>query len=117
MWMVQRARKHQEIEVLKRIYFGFLPVPWILASLLFINGKMDTTPTRQATTSVVGKFSMPGPMGNQRLIVKSWRQGHDAERVQVSRDDYNRFQIGDEVVIQIQNGMAGIPWVYGVFRP
>jgi hypothetical protein len=37
--------------------------------------------------------------------------------VQVSRDDYNRFQVGDEVVIQMQNGMAGIPWVYGVFRP
>jgi hypothetical protein len=116
-WMVQRARKHEEIEVLKRIYFGLLPVPWILASLLFINGKMDTSPTRQATTSVVGKFSMPGPMGNQRLIVKSWRQGHDAERVQVTRDDYDRFQVGDQVVIQIQNGMAGIPWVYGVFRP
>ena len=117
LWMVQRARKRQEIEVLKRIYFGFLPVPWILAGLLFVNGKMDTTPTRQATTSVVGKFSMPGLMGNQRLIVKSWRQGRDAEHVEVSRDDFNRFQVGDEVVIQIQNGMAGIPWVYGVYRP
>src|SRR5262245_59152281 len=66
---------------------------------------------------LVGKFSMPGLMRNQRLIVKSWRQGHEAERVQVIRDDFNRFQISDPVVIEIRNGLAGIPWVYGVFRP
>jgi len=117
LWMVQRARRRQEIEVLKRIYFGFLPVPWILAGLLFVNGKLDNTPPRHTTTSVVGKFSMPGLMRNQRLIVKSWREGHDAEHVQVSRDDFNRFQIGDPVMIEIHNGMAGIPWVYGVYRP
>ena len=29
LWMVNRARLRQEIEVLKRVYFGFLPVPWI----------------------------------------------------------------------------------------
>ena len=35
-WMVERARRRQEIEVMKRIYFGFLPVPWILTVMLFV---------------------------------------------------------------------------------
>ncbi|HEY1866021.1 MAG TPA: hypothetical protein VGG55_03030 [Candidatus Acidoferrales bacterium] len=117
MWMVNRARRRQEIEVFKRVYFGFLPVPWILAALLFINGKFDTTPPQRQTTSVVGKFSMPGVLRTQRLVVVSWRDGRRFERVSVSRDDYDRFQIGNAVVVEVQQGMAGIPWVYAVYRP
>ena len=36
------ARKRQDIEVLKRIYAGFIPLPWILAATLFLNGKLDS---------------------------------------------------------------------------
>ncbi len=32
-WIDLRARKRQEVEVLKRIYFGMIPVPWIFAFL------------------------------------------------------------------------------------
>ena len=117
LWMIQRARGKQEIEVLKRIYFGFLPLPWILAVLLFVNGRLDTTPPQLQTTSVVGKFRMPGALRTQRLIVRSWRPGRRFERVMVARDDYDRFQVGDAVVVQMENGVAGIPWVYGVYRP
>jgi hypothetical protein len=102
---------------LKRIYFGFLPLPWILAVLLFVNGRLDTTPPQLQTTSVVGKFRMPGALRTQRLIVRSWRPGRRFERVMVVRDDYDRFQVGDAVVVQVERGVAGIPWVYGVYRP
>jgi hypothetical protein len=117
LWMVQRARRRQEIEVLKRIYFGLLPVPWILASMLFINGKFDTTPLRHEPASVVGKFSMPGLLKTQRLVVTSWREGRQVEHVLVTTDDYNRFQVGDRVVVGVENGLMGIPWVYAVYRP
>ena len=117
LWLINRARRHQEIEVLKRIYFGFLPVPWILAGLLFINGKFDTAPPQRQTTTVIGKFSMPGVLRTQRLIVRSWRDGRRVERVFVTRDDYNRFQPGNPVVVEVEEGLAGIAWVYGVYRP
>lgn len=116
-WMVERARRHQEIEVIKRIYFGFLPVPWILTILLFVNGKFDVQPPTSQTTSVVGKFAMPGLSRTQRLVVTSWREDHPVERVPVERDDYLRFHVGDTVVVEIQNGVVGIPWVYAVHRP
>ena len=117
LWMIQRARARQEIEVLKRIYFGFLPLPWILSALLFVNGKLDTAPAQIETTSVVGKFRMPGALRTQRLIVISWRPDQRIERVMVPVDDYDRFQIGDAIVVQVGSGVAGIPWVYGVYRP
>jgi hypothetical protein len=117
LWLVNRARRGEEIEIIKRIYFGFLPVPWILATLLFINGKFDVAPPKREITSVVGKFSMPGVLRTQRLVVTSWREGRRVERVHVSRDDYGRFQLGDAVVVEVQSGVVGIPWIYAVYRP
>ncbi len=38
----RRARNHQEIELMKRVYNGFIPLPWILAATLFINGRLDS---------------------------------------------------------------------------
>ena len=37
----RRARNRKEIEILKRIYAGFIPLPWILAATLFVNGRLD----------------------------------------------------------------------------
>ena len=36
------ARKHLEIEVWKRIYSGFVPLPLILAATLLVNGRLDS---------------------------------------------------------------------------
>jgi hypothetical protein len=117
LWMIQRARRRQEIEVMKRIYFGLLPVPWILAALLFVNGKFDNATPHRETAAVVGKFSMPGLFRTNRLEVTSWRPGHQIERLSVAADDYDRFQVNDSVIVDIEDGVAGIPWVYGVHRP
>jgi hypothetical protein len=43
----RRARKHQEIEILKRILAGFIPLPWILAASIFLNGS-STRPNRSS---------------------------------------------------------------------
>jgi len=117
LWMVTRASGGREIEIIKRVYFGLLPVPWILAALLFINGKFDADPPRPERVSVVGKFSMPGFLRTQRLVVTSWREGRAIERLQVNRDDYGRFRPGDSVIVEVESGVVGIPWVYAVYRP
>ena len=116
VWIERRARAHAEVETLKRVYFGFVPVPWLLAALLFLNGKFDTAPPTPQVASVVGKFSMRGVLRSSRLVVTSWRDGRRFERLPVDHDDFNRFQRGDSVVIQVQGGVVGIPWVYAVYR-
>src|SRR5580704_11802153 len=34
IWVERRALRHAEVEALKRIYYGLVPVPWLLAGLM-----------------------------------------------------------------------------------
>jgi hypothetical protein len=115
-WIDQRARNHREVEAIKRIYFGMVPVPWIFAAMLFLNGRLDTSRPVQIPATVVGKFSTGGLPRSRRLVVTSWRGQRRFERIAVDRDDFERFQRGDDLIIQAQKGALGVPWVYGVYR-
>ena len=112
----RRARSHEEVEVLRRLFLGLVPIPWLLAALLFANGYFDPGPPTSHVASVVGKFTMPGTLRSTRLVVTSWREGRRIERVPVTRDDFYRFQRGDVVEVKMQEGVVGIPWVYDVSR-
>ncbi len=111
------ARKRREVVVIKRIYFGLIPLPWIFAAMLYCNGKFDVSAQTRYSAQVVGRFNMSGfLLKSRRLIVNSWREGHSYERVPVDLTDYTRFRPGDNVFVAIQPGALGIPWVLGVFR-
>src|SRR6202140_4689596 len=114
----RRARKRQEIEVLKRIYAGFIPLPWILAATLFVNGRLDSQKNvAYYPTTVEGRFNMKGIVrGSRRLLVRSWRPGQHFERLAVDADDFDRFREGDSVSVGVEPGALGIPWYYGVYR-
>jgi hypothetical protein len=114
----RRARRRQELEILKRVYMGFVPLPWILAATLFLNGKLDSQKNvAYHPTTVVSRYNMPGVVrGTRRLFVSSWREEQKVERLAVDADDYDRFQPGDSVVVGVAPGALGIPWFYGVYR-
>ncbi len=116
IWVERRALRHAEVEALKRIYYGLVPVPWLLAGLMLMNGALDHSAPHIETVKVIGKFSMPGAVGSRRLVVTSWLEGHRLERVPVSRGDFDLFNVGDTVDVQVQDGLMGIPWVSGVSR-
>jgi len=112
------ARRHAEIEVLKRIFSGFVPLPWILTIILFVNGKFDSPKNIEYVPATVrATFYMKGIVrGSRRLVVGSWRPGRKLERIAVEADDFDRFRIGDSLEVAVEPGVAGIPWVYGVYR-
>jgi len=116
MWLERRALRHAEVEPLKRLYYGLIPVPWLLAGLLLLNGALDRAPFSEVRSYVVGKFAMYGPVPNRRLIVKSWRDGQTFERIDVDRIDFNQFSDGDSIDIKVKYGLVGIPWIAGVTR-
>jgi hypothetical protein len=114
----RRARGRQDLEALKRIYAGFIPLPWILAGMLFLNGRLDSPKklTYHAGT-VEGRYYMHGIVrGTRRLFVHSWREGQKVERLAVDADDFDRFQADDSVVVAVEPGALGVPWYYGVYR-
>jgi hypothetical protein len=117
MWLERRALRHAEVEALKRIYYGLVPLPWMLSALLLANGAFDTGRPHTERTLVVGKFAMRGPVPTRRLVVSSWREDHRVERVPVDRGDFDRFSYGDLVEVKVGEGLVGIPWVAGVSRP
>ena len=116
-WIDRRARRGLYVEALKRIFFGLVPLPWVFAILLFVNGKFDGTKPVDEPARVISKLNMGGPwLHTRRLIVRSWRDARTLERVPVDNYNYDRFRQGDNVVLQVQPGLLGIPWVYGVYR-
>jgi hypothetical protein len=114
----RRARNRKDIEVLKRIYAGFIPLPWILAATLFVNGRLDNAKNiTYYPTAVEGRFNMKGIVhGSRRLLVRSWRPGQHFERLAVDTDDFDRFKDGDNVEVAVEPGALGIPWYYGTYR-
>lgn len=111
-----RARRHQELEAMKRLFRALVPLPGLLAGLLWANGSLDSSEPQRRVTTVLGKFTMPGTLKQSRITVVSWRPGRSIERVPVTRDDYARFAPGDQVEVRMQEGLMGIPWVYAVYR-
>jgi hypothetical protein len=114
----RRARGRQDLEVLKRIYAGFIPLPLILAATIYINGKLDSKKNViYHPTTVDSRYNMPGIVrGTRRIFVRSWRDGQKYERLAVDADDYDRFRPGDPVFVGVEPGALGIPWYYGVYR-
>jgi hypothetical protein len=117
VWVERRALRHLEVEALKRVYYGLVPLPWLLAALLLGNAALDTGPPHLEVTRVVGKFAMRGPIPTRRLVVTSWREGHRIERIPVGASDFDRFSDGDMIEVKIKDGLVGIPWVGGVSHP
>lgn len=114
IWVERRALRHGDVEKLKRVYYGLIPLPWVLSALLLANGAMDHGPWQVEQARVVGKFSMSGALPSRRLVVTSWREGHRVERIPVNRGDFDLYARGDVVNITLGTGLVGIPWVVGV---
>ena len=114
----RRAHARQEIEVLKHLFTGLIPIPFILVTALFLNGRLDSPKdVTYHSASVYGRYQMKGVVrGTRRLFVNSWREGHHFERLAVDSDDFDRFRDGDRVVVGVEPGALGIPWFYGVYR-
>jgi hypothetical protein len=116
IWLERRAQRHVEVEALKRIYFGLIPVPWLLAGLLLANGALNRVAPTTVEAHVVGKFAMRGWLPSRRLIVTSWRDGHQVERLRVDASVFDSITTGDSVDVKVEDGWVGIPWVLDVSR-
>jgi hypothetical protein len=118
VFLDRRARARKEIEVLKHLFTGLIPIPFILSTALFLNGRLDSPKAvRYHNTVVDSRYQMKGIVrGTRRLNVPSWRAGRRYERLAVDLDDYDRFRQGDKVVVGVEPGALGIPWFYGVYR-
>ena len=118
LFLDRQARARKDIQVLRHLFTGLLPVPFLLSLALLLNGRLDSPKNVQYhLTTVKGRYLMRGVVrGTRRLFVSSWREDRKYENLAVDSDDYDRFQAGDRVNVAEEPGALGIPWFYGVYR-
>lgn len=118
VFLERRAHARKDIELLKHLFSGLIPIPFILSLVLFLNGKLDSSANvSYHPATIEGRYFMHGVVrGSRRLFVYSWREGRKYERLAVDVDDYDRFQKGDQVNVGVEPGALSIPWFYGVYR-
>jgi hypothetical protein len=118
VFLDRRAHARKDIEILKHLFTGLIPIPFILSVALFLNGRLDSPKdVSYHTATVLSRYQMKGVVrGTRRLFVHSWREGRRYERLAVDSDDFDRFHEGDRVVVGVEPGALGIPWFYGVYR-
>jgi hypothetical protein len=65
-------------------------------------------------TEVLDKQTSRGRKGGTTyyLEVAPWGHHHDKEKIKVSKVDYDIYQIGDTVEIDLKEGLFDIPWYY-----
>jgi hypothetical protein len=118
IFLERGARARKDIQILKHLFTGLIPIPFILSAALFLNGKLDSPRNvGYHATTVEGRYLMRGVVrGTRRLFVYSWREGRRYERLAVDSDDYDRFHVSDKVNVGVAQGALGISWFYGVYR-
>lgn len=118
VFLDRRAHARKDIEILRHLFTGLIPIPFILSAALFLNGRLDSSKNvTYHQTTVAGRYLMKGMVrGTRRLFVYSWRQGHKYERLAVDSDDFDRFHQDDRINVGVEPGAIGIPWFYGVYR-
>ena len=61
MFLDRSARARKDIEVLRHLFTGLIPIPFILSVGLFLNGKLDSPKNvLYHPTTVVGRYQMKG---------------------------------------------------------
>ncbi len=118
VFLDRRARARKDLQLLRHLFTGLIPVPFIFSMALFLNGRLDSPKNVVYHNSVVeGRYQMKGVVrGTRRLFVDSWRPDRRFERLAVDSDDFDRFHEGDKIVVGVEPGALGIPWFYGVYR-
>lgn len=83
----------------------------LLGILLFLNGKLDSSPSQELSATVIRKIAPIGYRQAQyHLIVSSWRPGRSFEDLNVNSREFESAAVGKRVSIEMHKGSFGLPW-------
>jgi hypothetical protein len=85
----------------------------LLALLLFLNGRLDTSLVNQVRVTVVKKVVLSSGKGatQYNLTVSSWRPGRSIENFNVVRIVFDRAVVGKTVTVDLHDGFLHLPWM------
>lgn len=109
--IIVRKRLPSNVDRVCRVYDHSGSILILLAAFLIVNGIADRAPVRHVETSITRKYITSGRYTtNYHLVVSSWRQGQDQERLRVGGKAYHSMYVGELVVVEVHAGLFGLPW-------
>jgi len=87
----------------------------LLALVVVINAKLDRSVVEQHQQVVTRKFVSRGRSASSNLEFSSWRN-RPFERISVSRQTYDQFQVNQPIIVDLHRGALGIPWIGAIHR-
>jgi hypothetical protein len=88
----------------------------LIGIMVFLNGKLDTSPRSDVRTTVIRKIAPAGYRQAQYIVVvSSGRSGRSEEALNVNSPVFERARVGKTVTIEMRQGHFGLPWVANVF--
>ncbi len=88
----------------------------LVGIMVFLNGKLDTSPRSEVRTAVIRKIA---PVGHRQaqyiVVVSSWRPARSEEALNVNSPVFERAKVGKVVTIEMRQGRFDFPWVANVF--
>jgi len=86
-----------------------------LAFVVVVNAKLDHSAVEQHQQVVTRKFVTRGRSASNNIEFSSWRN-RPFERISVSRQTYNQFQVNQSIIVDLHRGALGIPWIGAIHK-
>lgn len=79
-----------------------------------VNCMFDSSTPERFQTKIIGKYTkkMRRSPRTYHLTITPWGHHHDTENLSVSSDQYDSFNSGDIVYMDLQKGLLDIPWYH-----
>lgn len=87
----------------------------LVALVVVINAQLDRAAVEQHQQVVTRKFVSRGRSASNNIEFSSWRN-RPFERISVSRQTYDQFQVNQPIIVDLHPGALGIPWIGAIHR-
>jgi hypothetical protein len=87
----------------------------LVALVVVINAKLDHSAVEQHQQMVTRKFVSRGRSASNNIEFSSWRN-RPFERISVSRQIYDQFQVDQPIIVDLHRGALGIPWIGAIHK-
>ena len=77
-----------------------------------INCQFDHSVPQTVHTSIYNKYKNYNKREHYYLNLNPFSPGQDQKEIEVSPSTYAKYNLGDNIEVELKKGLIGIPWYY-----
>lgn len=79
---------------------------------VILNGEFDRSVPHEYSVDVVEKEIGGGKVTTCHVIISPWDQETEPRKLRVTKRQFDKLKVGENVVLHVMNGFFGTPWAY-----